>query len=290
MKKQIYLLSLFVLLFTYQVSSLSARQGIELNCGDILEAETSPNQTVHEYILNASAGTSINLRVEPLSPTFNVGIEVFDGGGSRLSRINAYAQGLAEVVENFVLPSSNLRLHIGGHFPTYENVYGFDDYLGAYTIYLGCTLRDGTVIEPGDTPIESNHSQIPTFSGFGFSGLAAQDFIDGVFVPFVIGEPNIGRITANFNSVFGYTLNATESETFTLDFTRVSGNLSLALAVLSPDSETVFQAILVTSDMLSTRFTLPSTGQYTIGVYKIDLLPPDSPEPTAFQITGTLNP
>jgi hypothetical protein len=44
------------------------------------------------------------------------------------------------------------------------------------------------------------------------------------------------------------------------------------------------------SFVLNTRFTLPTAGQYTIGVFRIDLLPPAAPEATAFQVQGTLNP
>jgi hypothetical protein len=31
-------------------------------------------------------------------------------------------------------------------------------------------------------------------------------------------------------------------------------------------------------------------GTYTFGVFRINLLPPDSPQPTAFQVQATLNP
>jgi len=61
-------------------------------------------------------------------------------------------------------------------------------------------------------------------------------------------------------------------------------------ALLSADNQVVFQASLITSDTLTTRFTLPTAGTYTIGLFRIDLLPPDAPEATAFQITATLNP
>jgi hypothetical protein len=88
----------------------------------------------------------------------------------------------------------------------------------------------------------------------------------------------------------GLTFDGNVGDTFALDFSKLSGNLNLGLVVLSANNEVVFQASLVTSDSLSTRLALPSAGQYTIGVFRIDLLPPANPEATAFQITGTLNP
>ncbi|MDX1992250.1 MAG: hypothetical protein SF029_07665, partial [bacterium] len=78
--------------------------------------------------------------------------------------------------------------------------------------------------------------------------------------------------------------------TLDLSFTRISGNLNLGLVVLYGDNTVVFQASLITSQTLSTRFILPETGTYTIGIFRIDLLPPDAPEATAFQIQATLNP
>ena len=78
------------------------------------------------------------------------------------------------------------------------------------------------------------------------------------------------------------------NDTLALSFTRTSGNLNLV--VLSSDNKIVFQASLVTSSELTTKFTLPSDGTYTNSIFRIDLLPPASPEATAFQLTATLNP
>ncbi|MEZ4862199.1 MAG: hypothetical protein R3C14_12860 [Caldilineaceae bacterium] len=58
------------------------------------------------------------------------------------------------------------------------------------------------------------------------------------------------------------------------------------MVVLSADNEVFFQASLVTSTSLSTTFTLPTAGQYTIGVFRISLVEPDEVEPTVFQVKG----
>lgn len=99
-----------------------------------------------------------------------------------------------------------------------------------------------------------------------------------------------GAITPNGGEIMGFTLDAAAGDTLDLAVNRVSGNLNLGLVVLSADNKVVFQASLVTSQTLNTRFTLPSAGTYTIGVFRVDLLPPAAPEATAFQVTGTLNP
>jgi hypothetical protein len=40
---------------------------------------------------------------------------------------------------------------------------------------------------------------------------------------------------------------------------------------------------------LPTRFTLPTAGKYTIGVFRISLVEPAQVEPTVFQLKGVLN-
>ncbi|MEZ4860436.1 MAG: hypothetical protein R3C14_03990 [Caldilineaceae bacterium] len=63
--------------------------------------------------------------------------------------------------------------------------------------------------------------------------------------------------------------------------------MNLGLVVLPADNE-VFSRPLVTSKSLSTRFTLPAAGQYTIGVFRISLVEPDEVAPTVFQSKGSL--
>ncbi len=63
--------------------------------------------------------------------------------------------------------------------------------------------------------------------------------------------------------------------------------MNLWLVVLSENNEVFFQASLVTSELLSTTFTLPDVGAYTIGVFRISLVEPDDVEPTVFQLRGS---
>jgi len=91
-------------------------------------------------------------------------------------------------------------------------------------------------------------------------------------------------LPTNGNTVLGYTFQGKANATVSLSFTRSSGNLNLGLVVLSADNKVVFQASLISSITLTTQFTLPADGEYTIGIFKIDLLPPFSPQATAFKI------
>ena len=91
------------------------------------------------------------------------------------------------------------------------------------------------------------------------------------------------------NQILGFTLDANADDVLDLSYKRKSGNLNLGLVVLSATNQVVFQASLVTSESLATRFTLPEAGQYTIGVFRINLVNPDKPQPTAFQLLASLN-
>jgi hypothetical protein len=90
------------------------------------------------------------------------------------------------------------------------------------------------------------------------------------------------------NQILGFTVDAAAGDSLDLSYTRVSGNMNLGLVVLSAKNEVFFQASLVTSDSLTTRFSLPQAGQYTIGIFRISLVEPAQVEPTVFQIRGSL--
>ena len=62
--------------------------------------------------------------------------------------------------------------------------------------------------------------------------------------------------------------------------------MNLGLVALSENI--FFQASLVTSESLSTNFTLPEAGEYTISVFRISLVEPEEVEPTVFQLQGRL--
>jgi hypothetical protein len=295
-----------------------------IQCGDIVEGEVIAGQSqkiqrlgvdkyVDDYMLEIPAGTRINLTVDPLGGTFNTAFALVDSGDNDILIVNDGVEGEAENLRDFPLGSSNQILRVVGAMPGRTTsrelgagyFYGWDtfnsanagSYFGAYAIRIGCTMRDGTVIEPGDTLPDSTGSgndtavvTAPIFSGTGFPGLAPVDFANAFKLPLSLGTAMPGQIPPSGESVLGLTFDASAGDTFALDFARTSGNLNLGVVVLSANNEVVFQASLVTSQSLSTRLTLPSAGQYTIGVFRIDLLPPAAPEATQFQITGTLNP
>ncbi len=250
-----------------------------IDCGAKIQNELTVNggSGLQLYTLSATAGTTINVSAEPIGNSLSIVLHIYDAANNDVQQVSDYTGGHVEQLSDYVISSSKTKLGIEG----YESV-------GAYTLSVGCTLPDGTVIKPGDKPVNAP-TAAPVFSGNGFPGLPSKDFNNGVTTTFNLAGQNTGNISPTFDGVFGYTFDGKAGQVFDLNFTRTSGNLNLGLAVLSADNRIVFQASLVTSSDLSTHFTLPSDGTYTIGVWKIDLLPPDSPQTTAFQITGTLS-
>ncbi|MCZ7542523.1 MAG: PPC domain-containing protein [Anaerolineae bacterium] len=116
------------------------------------------------------------------------------------------------------------------------------------------------------------------------------DFANAFLFPLPENGQTSGIVSPGATGVVAYTLDASAGDRLGLSYTRLSGNLNLGVAVVSADNKIVFQASLVTSETLSTVFTLPTAGEYTIGVFRIELLPPDEPAATEFQIQVTLNP
>jgi hypothetical protein len=270
----------------------SGNQFVPAQCGSIFESRFEADGGRHRYYVNLVRGDAVNILAETLNTSYedlriDVGI---------ISPSERVIDGFASVRGRGERPVSTAETRELPETGTYTiELRAYTSTGGDYNFFIGCTLADGVVIEPGDvlpdsTPTPPPVSANTTFSGFGFPGLSPVDFSEGVTVPFTMGSPNTGSISAGYEGIFGFLFTGNQGDTMRLDFTRVSGNLNLGLAVLSADNQVAFQASLVTSNSLSTDFVLPVTGDYTIGVFPIDLIPPDAPEATTFQITGTLNP
>jgi hypothetical protein len=295
-----------------------------IQCGDIVEGEIIPGQsqtgtkanyeiTFDDYSLEVSAGTRINLFVKSFGGTFNVGFILVDAGGNDVLFSNATIEGEEENLTDFALGSSNQILRIIGvrpgiildtsannpaeEFYAPNTMYGTAGrFFGAYEIRLGCTLRDGRVIEPGESadaaPVNTGGEQTqpaaPAFSGIGFVGLAPVDFKAIARLPLPAGIAMSGAVTPTGSEILGYTFEATEGNTLNLAFNRISGNLNLGLVVLLGDNQVVYQSSLINTETMNAVFKAPATGTYTVAMYRINLLPPATPEATAFQLQVTL--
>jgi hypothetical protein len=303
-KPTIAALMLLVLLFASgHARSLIANAQTKVQCGTIIKNEFAQSGQEHRYVISMNAGDKITVSVSPLGDTLLLYLRFFDPAENRLFRMLApsknptYASGVLAARGNYVISLTNGRAGVG-----------------VYTLSIGCTQSDGTIIEAGaasnassstsapkatpapTSPPTSTSSQqaastpIATFSGVGFPGLAPVDFSKVAKLTLPNGTPITASLSPGFSDIVGFTVTAKAGDVLDLSYTRLSGNLNLGLVVLFPKQQVFFQTSLVTSDRLSTQLTLPAAGQYTIGVFRINLVEPSKPEEISFQILGKLNP
>jgi hypothetical protein len=268
---------------TYSVAQSKVTQ---IKCGDIVEAELTKDNFELKFLMQVSPGTLLSGRVEPVGDTLNLQVGIVDANNAILFGSNKTKAGQPELFEVKTSASNSILIVSADKDAqrTYDRYDGFySGALGAFAIYLGCTLRDGTVIKPGDSVTPGGNKNPPKAITNGFGGLAGVDFTDAITVSLQPSGSD-GKLPANGNTVLGYTFSGKSGSATTLTFTRKSGNLNLGLVVLSSDNKVVYQASLVNTTTMSATFVLPSDGEYTIGVFKIDLLPPAAPEATSFQI------
>jgi hypothetical protein len=281
-------LAFLLLMFTLVNQVRAQISPTPVKCGDVITGEVTQEINVRSYLIDLLPGDLLNLQAAPIGGTFAAQLAVYDSPNNLLA--HNWNLTPATPVNLSVEVSSTDTYKINVHGPNLR-VYG------AYTLYIGCELNTGSVVEPQQMPgeqrapdqVSAQPTSLPT-NFIGFPGLPPVDFANAVKLPLMAATPMAGAITPNGGEIIGFTIDAAANDKLDLAVNRLSGNLNLGVVILSPDNKVVFYGGLITSESLSTRLTLPSAGQYTIGVFRVDLLPPSAPEATAFQVTGTLNP
>lgn len=274
----------------------------DIVCGAILDG-TFTDSFEHGYRIVLPVGAILNVDVVENAPQNDVRFFVYNYAGEPTLTQDGVISG-SPITGAYTaaqrLPGSDIYL-----IQVFDNNYTS----GSYTVSVGCELPDGTIIEPGDRaqvidPAEydalyeaeieaqaaAGASSVADFSGYGFPGLDAVSFEAAINVPLVFDAPNTGSLAADGGTPYAYTFSASAGDALDLSFARLSGNLNLALAVVHDQNTVVFYSGMVAEGTLFMRFTLPLDGDYTIGVYAPNLLPPDDPAATVFQLQVTLNP
>lgn len=269
---------LFVLSFIVFVLPVSAQSNVQ--CGSIVEGEFTEGSKRQDYFINLAPGDKLKVDGTSVGDYLTFYITVIGPSKRTIRDSGNYYNNPSLETGTLSAPGTyTIDVHTGG--------------IGIYTLYIGCTLRDGTVIEPGDVPPTStttgntttpSQPVAPVFTGVGFPGLAPVDFSQVAKLPLPAGIAMGGAVTATGGEILGYTFSASAGDKLDLSFTRASGNLNLGLVVLSADNKVVYMAAMVTSETMTTRFTVPAAGEYTIGVFRLDLMSPPDPQPTAFQL------
>jgi hypothetical protein len=151
--------------------------------------------------------------------------------------------------------------------------------VGVYSLYVGCTLRDGTQIPAGSNapvPEPGNNDQgvVPEPPtpveppAFGFPGVTPRDFSAGIEIPIAKASPQTVPLASD---VALYTYEASANETATLRVMRVNGDISIGISVINREtSEIIFIGGLPSSNNLSVELTFPSDGIYVFGLFRLD--------------------
>jgi hypothetical protein len=273
----------------------------KLKCGDIFEDEFEKFPESRKVTIDMSPGEILEVIGTPAGETLSFTITIWDKGGKVVGMSdpnNTYwvqPSPAPKVTTPALSASGTYEILVGngetsaGGGRRYYEVVGFarNGGVGAYTLSMRCTRKDRTVIEPGAGKSEvTDPVAPPRFSGVGFPGLPPVDFSKANKLKLPRSGEVEGEINPANNEIYSFTFNGRTGQNVELAFNRISGNLNLGVVVLSADNKVLFYGGLVASEGLTTRLKLPADGQYTIGVFKVDLLPPAEPQPTAFQVSA----
>jgi len=275
-----------------------------IKCGDKFENEFFKNYEFHDYNIDLAPGDSISITGDQTGDNLKYTFGLFSPTQLLVMLANDGDTMRSPFAESGVLSARGTYLlrvansDIGSDAGTSSYYTGGT---GMYTLGIGCKLKDGTLIPPGSntapkttpnaTPVitGTQPSTVP-FSGNGFPGLPPVDFSNTVKQPLDMTKPLTLTFSPTGSDVSGFTVDAKAGDKFSLNYKRLSGNGNLGLAVLSEKNEVIFQASLVTSDMLTTTFTFPTAGTYTIGLFRVNLVMVANPQPTKIVIDGKIIP
>lgn len=277
-----------------------AQTGTPVQCGTTVQGEFTRNKEQQDYIVTVKPGYKINVIGGALGDTLQFRFVFFGPTGVQILQQKdlvsnpAFKSGVLSARGTYTISVYNYRVYDGG--------------VGVYNLSVECIDENGRSVKSGataapvatDVPVSTAPAATaapratvaptatPAFSGTGFPGVPPVDFADVARVALRLDRPVSGAISPRNNEILGFTFDAKSNSTLDLSFRRESGNLNLGLVVLSSDNKVYFQTSLVTSSALSTTLTLPTQGQYTIGIFRVSLVEPTKPSATAFELQARL--
>jgi len=277
-----------------------------VKCGDVIEGEFTKNQDAFYYDLDLAPGDSVVINGSQIGDKLGYAIGMFSPTGLEIRRSNNGGTSKSPSIESGILSGrgtyliavANTYLYDDGSIRTNNSTGG----TGVYSFAITCKLKSGKVIAPSGAGASDSTSntgtvtaQTPTtstlpFSGNGFPGLAPVDFSNVTKIPLDMSKVLPITFSPAGSDIFGLTVEAKANDKFSLNYKRLAGNVNLGLAVFSEKNEVIFQASLVTSEALSTTLTFPAAGSYTIGLFRVNLLPVTVPASTKIELQGKIVP
>lgn len=273
-----------------------AQNAVAVACGTTVQGEFTKNSEDQQYTINVTPGYQVNVNGRATGETLGFQLSFYGPTWIEIIQQNNKNPSRSPSFKSGVLSARGEHKIIAYNRSSFE-----DGGVGVYTLQIECIDEKGRAVMPAPTAAPTGApapsaapgataapTATPAFSGVGFPGLPPVDFSDVATVPLRSGRPVNGAITRRGGEILGYTLEARANATLDLSFKRESGNLNLGLVVLSADNKVYFQTSLVTSSAMTTTLTLPTAGEYTVGVFRIDLVEPSRPAATAFELLARL--
>lgn len=267
-----------------------------VECGQIIEGEFVEDYEEHYYRISLVQGEEVNLEVRSLERegVLKTSLAIYEPGSDRpfLQTTKYGGTGAAYVTVNgpqdvprietgilttrgdftFKVTNANLTSRGGARDPRGG--------AGRYTLFIGCVLRDGTVVNPGDAvePVAADPAPpaqqpvaapaVPVFSGYGFPGLAPVDFSNGIEVPLTMGQAQTVPVGGD---IALYTFTAAANTTRTMLIEKTTPDLSVGVTVIHRDTgEIIFMGGMPRTASLMATLTFPVDGTYALGLFRLD--------------------
>lgn len=148
---------LFTNIFLSSISAASEpiTSDVNMKCGGIYEGEFNKNIERHEYNIKMAPGDKLELSTAPIGEYLGLRIDIY--GPSKTPIIRQHSMKLVKGASSVATKVLSGR----GIYSIYVQNYAYKNLaartgpipgsLGAYSLYIKCTLRNGTVIKPGAT-------------------------------------------------------------------------------------------------------------------------------------------
>lgn len=247
-------LFMLVALFIFSLNMPLYAQNETVQCGDIVEGEfTAPAQRM-DYRIELAPGDSLNVNSEGIGTSLAFMLALANPAGepvvTSLTESGRSRPELAPSLFSDILSargSYNLIVYNDRVFESlgslnFQNGSNDVGSVGVFVIEIGCTLRDGTVIEPGDSAPAPDSSTTGGddrgggFTGYGFPGVVSVDFLRGIEIPLMSGQPQTIPVGGD---VALYTYDATAGQIATLSVSRLSGDISIGVTVINKDTNEI---------------------------------------------------
>lgn len=242
---------------------IAARSLVSLECGSIYPSEFTHADETHSYLLQViSTDEQFGVGIEPVGDYLQTIINVVDPRDKEVANTSNVARSPSLSVD--VVEEGNYQINVTNS--SYSDYAG----VGAYSIFITCVTAEGVIqpIEALKSATTASDAIAPVFTGFGFPGAASRDFSAGIEILLALGQMQTVPVASD---VALYTYTAAAGETATLSLARVSGDISIGVAVINKDTnEIIFLGGMPSSNNLSVELTFPTDGTYAIGLFRLD--------------------